>query len=245
MAPYALDGAPESGRVIRRPFVRGLITSRWTVASVVLVAFGTGSIIYDGLSQTQQFFDLFSRPALPLATVLLAAFLGGLAAIVLWVSRSTGLAAVGAGLLPVALGYLVAHYLTYLLVDGQRIVVALSDPLQQGWDLFGTSFFEPSITWIPTSALWTLQVGAVIVGHVVGAWAGHAVAARQRGADHGRGKASRAELRRTEMRAQLPLAVLMVCLTALTLWSLGQRLVFESEPVRPIPAVVAPGSALR
>jgi hypothetical protein len=238
LAPYALEGRPETGRVIRRPFARGLLTSRWTVASVVLVAFGTGSIIYDGLSQTQQFFDLFSRPAVPPATLLLAVFLGGLAAIVLWVSRSTGLAAVGAGLLPVAMGYLVAHYLTYLLADGQRIVVAISDPLQQGWDLFGTAFFEPSITWIPTSALWSLQVGAVIVGHVVGAWAGHAVAARRRGTAHGRGKASRAELRRAELRAQLPLAILMVGLTALTLWSLGQRLVFESEPVRQVPAVV-------
>ena len=49
--------------------------------------------------------------------------------------------AIGAGLLPIAVGYLVAHYLTYLLVDGQRIVIAVSDPLQQGQDLFGTAFF--------------------------------------------------------------------------------------------------------
>jgi hypothetical protein len=124
------------------------------------------------------------------------------------------------------------------MADGQRLVVAISDPFQQGWDLFGTAFYEPDITWIPTSAFWSIQVGAVIVGHVVGAWAGHAVASRQRGTDHGRGRASRAELRRAEMRAQLPLAVLMVGLTALTLWSLGQRLVFETEPERPMPAVV-------
>jgi hypothetical protein len=238
LAPFALAGDPESGRVVRRPFARGLVTSRWTVASVVLVAFGTASIIYDGLSQTQQFFDLFSRPPMPLATVLLAGFMGGLALLVLWVSRRTGLSAVGAGLLPVALGYLVAHYLSYLATDGQRIVVAVSDPLQQGWDLLGTAFYEPSISWIPTSALWSLQVGAVIVGHIVGAWAGHAVAARGRGTEHGRGKAARAQLRRADLRAQLPLAVLMVGLTALTLWSLGQRLVFETEPVRSVPAVV-------
>jgi hypothetical protein len=147
---------------------------------------------------------------------------------------------VGAGLLPVALGYLVAHYLSYLLADGQRIVVAISDPLQQGWDLFGTAFYEPSIMWIPTSAFWSIQVGAVIVGHIVGAWAGHAVAARERGTAHGRGRAARAEQRRADLRAQLPLAILMVGLTALTLWSLGQRLVFEPEPERPMPAVAVP-----
>lgn len=238
MAPFALDGTPESGRVIRRPFARGLLTGRWTVASVVMVAFGTGSIIFDGLSQTQAFFDLFARPGVPLATVLLALFLGGLAASVLLVARSTGVAAVGAGLLPVALGYLVAHYLTYLLADGQRIIVAVSDPLQQGWDLIGTAFFEPDLTLIPTSAFWSIQVGAVIVGHIVGAWAGHAVAARERGTDHGRGRAARARQRRADIRAQLPLAILMVGLTALTLWSLGQALVFTTEPERQTPALV-------
>lgn len=238
LAPFALDGPAESGRVIRRPFARGLLTARWTVASVVMVAFGTGSIIFDGLSQTQAFFDLFARPGLPVATMLLALFLGGIAGLVLLVSRSTGLAAVGAGLLPVAMGYLIAHYLTYLLADGQRIVVAISDPLQQGWDLFGTAFYEPDLTVIPTSAFWSLQVGAVIVGHIVGAWAGHAVAARERGPDQGRGRAARTERRRAEIRAQLPLAILMVGLTALTLWSLGQALVFTSEPERQLPAIV-------
>ena len=54
------------------------------------------------------------------------------------VGRRVGYAAMGAGLVPVAVGYIVAHYLTYLLTEGQRIVVALSDPLQQGWDLLGT-----------------------------------------------------------------------------------------------------------
>jgi len=206
------------------------VNARWATAAVVMVALGTGSIIYDGLSQTQLFFDLFSRPSLPVATLLLALFLGGLAGLVLLVARWTGLAAVGAGVLPVAPGYLVAHYLSFLLADGQRIIVAVSDPFQQGWDLFGTAFFEPSLDWIPPSALWSIQVGAVVIGHIVGAWAGHAVAVRERGIDHGRGRAARAQQRRADLRAQLPLAVLMVALTSITLWSLGQNLVFESEP---------------
>lgn len=238
MAPFALDGPPERGTVIRRPYARGLLTSPWTIPSVVLVALGTGSIIFDGLSQTQAFFDLFARPGVPIATILLALFLGGLAALVLLVARSTGLAAVGAGLLPVALGYLVAHYLTYLLADGQRIIVAISDPLQQGWDLFGTAFFEPDLTFVPTSAFWSIQVGAVIVGHIVGAWAGHAVVSRDRGPDVGRGRAARARQRRDDIRAQLPLAILMVGLTALTLWSLGQALVFTTETEHQMSAIL-------
>ena len=101
-----------------------------------------------------------------------------------------------------------------------------------------TAFFEPSLDWIPPSALWSIQVGAVVVGHIVGAWAGHAVAARQRGSEHGRGRAARAQQRRADLRAQLPLAVLMVVLTGVTLWSLGQNLVFETEPERHLPAVL-------
>ena len=38
------------------------------------------------------------------------------------VARIVGLAATGAGLLPIAVGYLIAHYFTYLLIDGQRIL---------------------------------------------------------------------------------------------------------------------------
>ena len=57
--------------------------------------------------------------------------------------------AIGAGLLPIAVGYLIAHYLTYLLVDGQRIVIAISDPLQNGSNLFGTAFYTPVSTFLP------------------------------------------------------------------------------------------------
>lgn len=121
----------------------------------------------------------------------------------------------GAGLVPVAVGYLVAHYLTYLLVEGQRLAVALSDPLQQGWDLFGTVGWEPRDDWLATSLVWTLQVTAVVLGHVVGAWLGHT--------------AIRRESATGRHVSQWPLAALMIGLTVLALWSLGQNLVFVAE----------------
>ena len=124
-------------------------------------------------------------------------------------------AAMGAGLVPVAVGYIVAHYLTYLLTEGQRIVVALSDPFQQGWDLLGTVHYEPTDDWLSTSAVWTLQVIAVVLGHVVGAWLGHAAVRDRR--------------QRGEQASQWPLAALMISMTVVALWSLGQNLVFVSE----------------
>ena len=139
-----------------------------------------GSVIWDGVSQTQPFADLVGSPGLPGETLLLGGFLVLLVWLVLRVASRVGMAAMGAGLVPVATGYLVAHYLGYLLVEGQRIVVALSDPLQQGWDLLGTAAWEPRDDWLATSMLWTIQVAAVVLGHVTGAWLGHSAVRRER-----------------------------------------------------------------
>ncbi len=57
LAPFAL--ADEDGRVRRRGFGSGLLEPGWTLADVVIVALGVGSILFDGLSQTQFWFDLF------------------------------------------------------------------------------------------------------------------------------------------------------------------------------------------
>jgi hypothetical protein len=226
LAPWAIDVTDPTAGVRRQPLGAGFTWSPWTVPLVVLVALGTGSIIFDGLSQTQTFFDIFGAPAVGPGTLILAGFLGAIVAVVLLVGRLVGLAALGAGLLPISVGYLVAHYLTYLIGDGQRIIVAISDPFQLGWNLFGTAFFEPSVAWLPTGIVWTVQLAAVVGGHMLGAWAGHEAAlatALQEDPDALTRPGAAAELR----RRQVPLALLMVGLTVLTLWSLGQNVVKE------------------
>jgi hypothetical protein len=221
LAPTALVGDPAAGRVARRPFASGLLLPGWRLEDVVLVGVGTASILFDGLSQTQPWFDVFGAPGVAIKTLQLAGFLGLLVVAAILVSRLVGLEATAAGLLPIAAGYLVAHYFTYLLIDGQRIVVALADPLQQGWDIgdLGLAFFEPSSTWLPPGLVWTVQLAAVVGGHMLGAWAGHVVMARQTGAARGE---------RRHRQREVPLAVIMVALTTLTLWSLGQALVVEA-----------------
>lgn len=231
LAPFGAPSPSDDRSVPRRPFGSGLLEPGWTRAHVVLVAVGVASILYDGLSQTQIWFDLFGLPSLPVATLELLVFLALVVGLALAVGRLVGLAAVGAGLVPIAVGYLVAHYLTFLLGDGQRIVVAVSDPLQLGWDLFGTAFYEPGTAWIPPALLWTVMLVAVVGGHIVGAWSGHVVAVRDAPSP------SAVRLR------QLPLAVLMVGLTATTLWSLGQAVVKEptEQPASAITREVSGG----
>jgi hypothetical protein len=218
LAPFALGD--EKGRVRRRPFASGLLEPGWRMSDVVMIALGVGSILFDGLSQTQFWFDLFGFPQLASETVLLVGFLGILVGSAIVVTRVVGVAATGAGLLPIAVGYLIAHYLTYLVIDGQRIVIALSDPFQRGWDLFGTAFFEPSGAWLPPGLVWTIQLAAVVGGHMLGAWSGHVVARLEAPKEIGD--------RALTMR-QVPLAVVMVALTTLTLWSLGQSIVVSPE----------------
>ncbi|MEO7663751.1 MAG: hypothetical protein ABIV26_01385 [Candidatus Limnocylindrales bacterium] len=182
----------------------------------MIIALGTGSILFDGLSQTAVWVGRFGLPATLPQTVIVVTFLGLIVGAALLVARLVGVRATAAGLLPIAVGYLLAHYFTYLLVEGQRIVVAVSDPLQQGTNYLGTASFEPSAAWLVPGFVWALQLAAVVGGHVTGAWAGHVVAADD---------ATRVGLdARGVRRRQVPLALMMVALTTLTLWSLGQAL---------------------
>jgi hypothetical protein len=227
LAPVALAG--ESGRLRRRAFAAGLLEPGWSVAEIVLVAMAAGSILFDGLSQTTPWYDVFGAPGAGVATIQLAAFLGIVVAAALGVSRLVGIPSTGAGLLPIAIGYLVAHYLTYLLIDGQRIIIAISDPLQQGSDIFGTAFYQPTGAFLPPGLVWTAQLVAVVCGHMVGAWGGHVAAAR--------GSARDMRLR------QLPLAATMVALTTITLWSLGQAIVQPPASTAAAPSVAALASS--
>jgi hypothetical protein len=234
IAPFALAGPPEAGMVRRRPLGAGLLEPGWTAALVALVAIGVASVLYDGLSQTQVWFDLVGLPGLSGGTLTLALWLMGAAALALGVARlvgsppigqAAGLAAVGAGLVPIATGYIAGHYLTSLLVDGQRIVIAVSDPFQQGWDLLGTAFFKPTSGFMAPGVVWAAQLACVVGGHMLGALAGHLAAVSGRTA---------AEIPADELRAvrlrQVPLAAFMVALTVTTLWSLGQSIVTTARP---------------
>jgi len=231
LAPIGLVGDPAEGRVTRRPFASGVLLPGWTRVDVVLIAIGTASILFDGLSQTQPWFDVFGAPGVPIKTLQLFGWLAIVVGAALGVSRLVGVPATAAGLLPIAVGYLIAHYFTYLLIDGQRIIVAIADPFQQGWDLgnFGWAFFEPTSGFLPPGLVWTVQLAAVVGGHMLGAWGGHVVAARESGARRGAPE---------HRRRQVPLAVIMVALTTLTLWSLGQALVVQATAAA-VPASTA------
>jgi hypothetical protein len=109
---------------------------------------------------------------------------------------------------PIIVGYFVAHYLTLLYETGQQTVAQMSDPLGTGADLFGTAgmgvnFF---LTLHPT-ALAVVKVAAVVVGHLAGAVSAH-------------DRAVRVLPRGRELVGQLPLLLVMVFYTSTGLYLL-------------------------
>ncbi len=116
-------------------------------------------------------------------------------------------------LIPIALAYHLAHYLSYLAIVGQYIIPLASDPLGLGWNLFGTSLYLVDISVINAKLVWHISVIAIVIGHVFAVWLGHVMALRQFG-NH-----------RVVLKSQVPLLFLMVGYTILSLWIMAQPVV--------------------
>jgi hypothetical protein len=71
-------------------------------------------------------------------------------------------------LVPIAAVYVLAHYFSLLAYNGQAISYLASDPLGKGWDLFGTADKGIDYGVIGATAIWYVQVGVLVAGHVCG-----------------------------------------------------------------------------
>jgi hypothetical protein len=78
-------------------------------------------------------------------------------------------------LIPIALAYLVAHYFSFFVFQEQaQFTYLLSDPLGTATtDLFGTASAGVDYTVLSANAIWYVQVGALVVGHVLGLTLAH------------------------------------------------------------------------
>jgi hypothetical protein len=77
-------------------------------------------------------------------------------------------------LIPIALAYLVAHYFSAFLYQEQaQFTYILSDPLGHGSNLFGTAGGGINYGIVGSNTVWYVQVGALVVGHVLGLTLAH------------------------------------------------------------------------
>lgn len=116
-------------------------------------------------------------------------------------------------LVPIAIAYHLAHYFTYLLIQGQLLIRLASDPFGWGWNLLGTARYRPDIGIVGARAVWYTAVGAIVLGHVLAVYVAHVVALRE------------FPTRRAALRSQLPMLVLMLGYTVASLWIIAQPIV--------------------
>ena len=150
-------------------------------------------------------------PEVPLNTAALIVFCAGVAALfslatmltpsVDGVRHRSVPARFAHSLVPIVVGYVFAHYLSYLVEVGQQTLIYLSDPMVEGANLLGTADLQVSY-WLsqhPTFLAVT-KVVSIVGGHVLGVVAAH---------DRAMGLLPR----RDQLTGQLPLLAVMVGFT--------------------------------
>jgi hypothetical protein len=213
----------------RPPVVGAGRVSGGSGTAAVLLA-GIGVTAFDGASEGPLFNDLLPRlqdlftgigagrqTALELG--FLVGLLGAVALVTLiWAFAVAGMPRVRGerpgpqlvhSLAPILAAYVVAHYFSLLVYNGQDLVRLASDPLGDGSDFFGTASATIDYGVVTATTIWYVQVGALVLGHVAALVLAHDRALVLYGSH------------RDATRSQLVMLVLMVCFTCLGLWLLS------------------------
>ena len=215
---------------LTRPFEASV--SRLTFVLMLLV-----SVSFDGLLATPAWKDLVGRlpeslrPGSAGYTVLLVLVFAGMVLLIwaLFAGFAAAVRAVGhldqplievvAGLIPslvpIAFGYLLAHNVDYLAINGQLLIHQASDPFGMGLNLFGTVEYEPNRNLIPTAFVWYFEIVLIIGVHIAAVVLAHGYL----------GRVARTE--RQGRRAEWPWIAAMVGYTMTSLWLLAQPIVQE------------------
>jgi hypothetical protein len=113
-------------------------------------------------------------------------------------------------LIPIALAYNYAHFLSFLLIQGQQIIALVSDPFGYGWDLFGTADYLIDIQIISARFIWFFSVAVIVVGHIIAVYLAHLRAMRIYPDQS------------LAMKSQIPMLGLMVLYTVVSLWIISR-----------------------
>jgi len=222
--------------ILRPPGVGLLHTKNVTPSLVVFVIVMLSTVTFDGLMATPSWqrventlydaLPIFGDSRLAVIDTLgllsfCAIFIAIYRLVAALIANASGksMTAAAAGqtfvltLVPIAIAYLVAHYLSYFLIQGQLLIRLASDPFGFGWNLFGTGHFRPNIGIVGARFVWYTSVFAIVLGHVVAVSLAHIIALRD------------LENPRVAIRSQFPMLVLMVAYTMMSLWIVAQPIV--------------------
>ncbi|MFI0356348.1 hypothetical protein [Actinomadura sp. 9N407] len=202
--------------VLRTPLtgiMRGAAEPGLVAAACVLI----GSTGFDGITRTTFWRDSVDPASLLAGTLGLAGCIAAVA--VLYVAATRASAALtgedprqvpgrfAATLLPIALGYTLAHYFSFLVLEGQMTFILASDPFGTGLNLLGSTGNRVDHDLAGPTLTAQVQVNAIVLGHIAATIAAHDLALRTQ--PPGR-----------TLRGQLPIAAVMVVLTCAGLFAL-------------------------
>ncbi len=116
-------------------------------------------------------------------------------------------------LIPISIAYHFAHYLSFLAMAGQYLIPLASDPLDLGWNLFGTKLYFIRIGIVDAKMVWYVSLLSIVLGHIAAVYLAHVTSIRL------------FSTRQSALRSQYPMLVLMVCYTMISLWIMAQPIV--------------------
>jgi hypothetical protein len=215
---YARPPVLGAGRIEGRPGTAAVL-----LGGIGVTAFdgaAEGPLFNDVLPHLQDFFgDLGFGPERALELGFVVGLFAAVAVVSsIWVLAVAGMARVDGArpgrqlvhsLIPILAAYVVAHYFSLIAYNGQDLWRLASDPLGDGSDLFGGAGATIDYGVVSATAIWYVQVGALVVGHVAALVLAHDRALVIYGSH------------RDATRSQLVMLVLMVCFTCLGLWLLS------------------------
>lgn len=184
IAPFGRD---DRGHVVPRPFLAGLAEVRPRPGLIAVIMVALGSTTFDGLSRTgvwiDRTFDLSGPARIAVQTAGLVTVIGLVTLAYLLAMRAAARIVGGDrhplavrfshSLVPIVLAYVVAHYFSFLVLEGQLGLVRLSDPFGVGWDLLGTDDWVVNLALLSPTTIWYVQVAAIVIGHVGGVVLAH------------------------------------------------------------------------
>lgn len=185
IAPFHWD--PTGRRLRLRLPLSGLAAAPPTAATLAVVLVALGSTSFDGFSRTRLWGDVVGqRTGWDRTLVSTIGLMWGIAVVAAAWLAATRLTARITGrdpaematvfvfsLVPITLGYAIAHYFSLLVFDGQSFLALASDPLARGWDLFGTINHTIDYRVVSTRTIAYVQVASIVVGHVCGVVVAH------------------------------------------------------------------------
>ncbi|MFI6761495.1 hypothetical protein ACIBF5_20395 [Micromonospora sp. NPDC050417] len=184
----AVVGRRDDGTLVWRNPLEGMSALPPAPGFVAVVVVLLGSTLFDSLSNAPAWFRLAQNSELPpvftntvgmlaLIGLVLAAYgLTCLLAARLAPSVRPGevAAEIAHCIVPIAVGYVLAHYYSLLVLEGQRTVALLSDPLVTGTaNWLGTAHWSISAALVTPAGVATLQVTLIVLGHLIGTVLSH------------------------------------------------------------------------